>query len=491
MNLFEEAVIYATVMHAGKTRKRNHAPYILHPLEVSQIISTMTDDIEVIAAGVLHDVVEDTDGTLEEIRNRFGDRVAALVESETENKYEGQDKGETWERRKKETLKMLANATDKGVKMLWLADKLSNMRSLARAYSEEGNKTWEIFNQKDPNMHRWYYKAVAEQLEIDLNRTGAFKEYIRHINSIWPGTIDSEKAKYKKYRELSVDGCKIIGKGAKGTVYRYDDELVVKVYNEKNLFKDIETEISLSKKAFVAGIPTAISFGIVTVGNQYGSMFELLDSECVSNLIANDPVNVEIYAKKMADIAKDMHGIDGSDMGLNDYTPTVYTWVEGGLRYENPELADKVKGLIDGIAGAKTLIHGDYHTGNVMEQKGEFLLIDMDRLSTCHPIVELSGIYMFYIGLGEIDKSVIENFMGFSYDTSKKFYQYFMETYLNTKDETVIAKLTDKAALLAYARMVRKCYKKAGDMTAENRKACDYYMSKINELITRVESLNI
>lgn len=490
MNLFEEAVIYSTVMHAGKKRKRNNAPYILHPLEVSQIISTMTDDIEVIAAGVLHDVVEDTDGTIEEIRNRFGERVAKLVASETENKYEGEDKGETWERRKKETLKMLANSNDKGIKMLWLADKLSNMRSLARAYSEEGNKIWEIFNQKDPNMHKWYYKAVAEQLEIDLNRTGAFKEYIRHINSIWPGTIDSDKAKYKKYRELSVEGCKVIGKGAKGTVYRYDDELVVKVYNEKNLFKDIETEINLSKKAFVAGIPTAISFGIVTVGNQYGSMFELLNSDCVSNLIAKNPDNVESYAKEMAAIARDMHGIDGSKMGLDDYTATVYEWIKGGVLYEDSEVANKINGLIDGIAGAKTLIHGDYHTGNVMEQDGEFLIIDMDHLSTCHPIVELSGIYMFYAGLGELDPSVIENFMGFSYDTSKAFYKFFMENYLNTKDEDVIANITDKAALLAYARMVRKCYKKT-QQSDNDRAACGYYMNKINNILSRVDSLDL
>ena len=219
-------------------------------------------------------------------------------------------------------------------------------------------------------------------------------------------------------------------------------------------------------------------------------MFELLNSDCVSNLIAKNPDNVESYAKEMAAIARDMHGIDGSKMGLDDYTATVYEWIKGGVLYEDSEVANKINGLIDGIAGAKTLIHGDYHTGNVMEQDGEFLIIDMDHLSTCHPIVELSGIYMFYVGLGELDPSVIENFMGFSYDTSKAFYKFFMENYLNTKDEDVIANITDKAALLAYARMVRKCYKKT-QQSDDDRAACSYYMNKINNILSRVDSLDL
>ena len=87
MNLLEEAIIYATVMHQGKVRKFNGIPYILHPMEVAQILSTMTEDAEIITAGILHDIVEDTDGTLAEIEKRFGERVAALVDSESENTY--------------------------------------------------------------------------------------------------------------------------------------------------------------------------------------------------------------------------------------------------------------------------------------------------------------------------------------------------------------------------------------------------------------------
>ena len=134
MNLLEEAIIYSTVMYQGKVRKLGGSPFILHPLEVAQILSTMTDDMEVIAAGVLHDIIEDTDGTLPEIRKRFGDRVAMLVDSETENDYPDEDRTATWKKRKDESLENLRRSTDIGVKMLWLADKLSNMRSLAGSY---------------------------------------------------------------------------------------------------------------------------------------------------------------------------------------------------------------------------------------------------------------------------------------------------------------------------------------------------------------------
>lgn len=143
MDLLEEAIIYSTIMHQGKKRKINNTPYILHPLEVAQILSSMTDDQEIIAAGVLHDIVEDTDGTLKEIKKRFGERVAMLVNSETEEQFPGEDRASTWQKRKELSLEMLKRSTDIGVKMLWLADKLSNMRSLAGAYGEVGDKLWE------------------------------------------------------------------------------------------------------------------------------------------------------------------------------------------------------------------------------------------------------------------------------------------------------------------------------------------------------------
>ena len=489
MNIFEEAVIYATEKHEGMIRKMKKTPYMLHPMEVAQIISTMTTDLEIISAGLLHDTVEDTDATIEEIREKFGDRVADLVESETENKYPGEDPGVSWKRRKDESMVMLKNSRDMGVKMLWLADKLSNIRSIAATVTEKGDEIWSIFHQKDPKLQLWYYRSVAEILEMDLNRTGAYKEFIRHINEIWPGTFDSGKAKYKKYREYSVEGCKVIGKGAKGTVYKYDDELIIKVYNEKNTYKDIERENYLARQAFVAGIPTAISFGIVTVGNSYGSMFELLNSASMSELIARNQQEVELYADQMADIARQIHSTNAEDMNLPDYTDEVYAWINGGIAHEDRELTEHITKMIDELPRVKTMIHGDFHTGNVMMQQGEPLLIDMDRLSTCHPIVELCGVYMFYVAFGELDPDMIESFMGFTYDTSLRFYKEFMVRYMQGREELIEA-VNDKAALLCYVRLVRRVYKKGTNLSEKDAAARDFYMGRIRELLQRVDSFD-
>ena len=138
MDLFETALTFAVKAHAGAVRKGGAVPYVLHPLEVAVIAGTLTNDPEVLAAAVLHDTVEDTPATLSEIENAFGGRVARLVSSETENKRRGVPPEESWQIRKEESLRELKNASDPGTKIIWLSDKLSNMRSFYRMYRREG-----------------------------------------------------------------------------------------------------------------------------------------------------------------------------------------------------------------------------------------------------------------------------------------------------------------------------------------------------------------
>ncbi len=489
MNMLEEAIIYATVLHQGKVRKFTGIPFILHPMEVAQILSTMTNDQEIITAGILHDIVEDTDGTLSEIEKRFGKRVAFLVSSESETEYPDEDPSATWQRRKEDSLKVLRSSTDIGVKMLWLADKLANIRSLAGQYSAIGEEIWQKLHQSDPAMQCWYYRTIAETVELSLNKTGAFKELIKHINFIWPGTFDSEKARFKKYREVSVDGCKLVGRGAKGEVYRYDDELVIKVYNENNTYRDVEREIALSRKAFILGMPTAISFGIVSVGERYGAMFELVDAETISHYIAKSPGQVDTYAKIFADLALTIHSLTADE---SDGFPEVYDrlrgYIQTGIGYEDEALAEKCLALIDALPDKEHLVHGDFHTGNVFLQKGEPFLIDMDRISRGHPIAEIADLYYFYVVLGEEKPSTVEKFMGFSYDTAKRFFRTFLINYLGTEDEDRLAEVTEKAALLCYARMVRKLRTK-DTLTEESRQTMKRYIEKTAALADKLDTL--
>ncbi len=186
MTLFEEAIRFAVEAHQGMTRKRESIPFILHPLEVAAIVGTMTSDEEVLAAAVLHDTVEDTPVTMGEIESRFGPRVAALVASETEDKHPELPRSESWRIRKEESLRALAAAEDPGAKLIWLGDKLSNMRSFHRAWKISGNSLWDSFNQKDPAQQAWYFRSVDALLE-EFRSYEAWQEFHYFVETIFEG----------------------------------------------------------------------------------------------------------------------------------------------------------------------------------------------------------------------------------------------------------------------------------------------------------------
>ena len=187
MTIFDEAIKLAVSAHSGQTRKTDTVPYILHPMEAAVIAGSVTDDLDVLAAAVLHDAVEDTSISVDEIASKLGDRVAQLVAEESEDKRDGRPPEETWKLRKEETLAELAKTTDRDVKILWLADKLSNLRSIQRALAKEGQAAWQRFHQHDPEEQGWYYRSVAELLKGELQGTQAWQEYEALVKAVFEG----------------------------------------------------------------------------------------------------------------------------------------------------------------------------------------------------------------------------------------------------------------------------------------------------------------
>ena len=176
MELVSEAIAFAVKAHDGMRRKKSEAPYILHPMEAAVIVGTMTNDQNLIAAAALHDVVEDADISIEEVEEKFGKRVRELVESETEDKRADLPPAQTWRIRKEESLAVLKNTEDIGVLMVWLGDKLANMRSIYRDFKVEGMAMWQRFNQKDVNEQAWYYRSIVKLTER-LSDQSAWIEY--------------------------------------------------------------------------------------------------------------------------------------------------------------------------------------------------------------------------------------------------------------------------------------------------------------------------
>ena len=176
MELVSEAIVFAVKAHDGMRRKKSDAPYILHPMEAAVIVGTMTDDQNLIAAAALHDVVEDAGIAIEEIEKNFGKRVRELVQSETEDKRADLPPAATWRIRKEESLAVLKNTDDIDVLMVWLGDKLANMRSIYRDWKVEGDAVWQRFNQKDVKEQAWYYHSIVT-LTKPLSDTSAWLEY--------------------------------------------------------------------------------------------------------------------------------------------------------------------------------------------------------------------------------------------------------------------------------------------------------------------------
>lgn len=187
--MIDRAIQFAAHAHKGMYRKGNKQPYIFHPLEVLGLVSMMTDDDEILCAAMLHDTVEDTGATLQDIRSEFGDRVANLVGYETEDKRKGQNKADTWEERKKEAIECLKNVEDIGAKMVCLGDKVSNLRSFHLLQLQQGEKMWDNFNNHDPMKHYWYYSELGKALS-DLKDYAVYKEYLFLIDTIFSKYIE-------------------------------------------------------------------------------------------------------------------------------------------------------------------------------------------------------------------------------------------------------------------------------------------------------------
>ena len=184
MDKVTKAIQFASNAHDGMRRKKDKNPYILHPMEAAVIVGSMTDDEDIICAALLHDVVEDTPTTIEEVDALFGARVRALVESETEDKRADLPPENTWRIRKEESLEDLAGSGDEAVLMLWLGDKLANMRSFYRIHKSEGESMWQSFNQKDPQQQKWYYTRITE-LTSPLKEFAAWQEYNALVNIVF------------------------------------------------------------------------------------------------------------------------------------------------------------------------------------------------------------------------------------------------------------------------------------------------------------------
>lgn len=338
-----------------------------------------------------------------------------------------------------------------------------------------------------------YISSAGLRVILHLKRTNpdlTLKNVSSEIYEILDATGFSQLMKVEKaYRRVSVEGCEVIGQGSNGTIYRIDQDNVVKVYNNADALEDIQHEREVARLALVLGIPTAISYDIVRVGESYGSVFELLNASSFSKIIVNEPEKMDWCVSEFTEMLKKIHGTLVPAGKLPDMREKALEWAEF-LRPKLPEEAGaKLCALIEAVPHDDHMIHGDYHTKNLELQDDEVLLIDMDTLAVGHPIFELGSIYNAFLGFSEYYHEQVRIFQGFDRETSARFFGKFLAAYLGTDDPEKIKEVEDKARIIGYTRLVRRAIRR-GDMSVERDRAeLALWKGELLELLEKYDTL--
>ena len=293
----------------------------------------------------------------------------------------------------------------------------------------------------------------------------------------------------KAYRVVSVEGCEEIGRGANGTIYRIDRDNVVKVYNNADALADIQHEREVAKLALILGIPTAISYDVVRVGESYGSVFELLNARSFSKIIATEPEKLDWCVEEYVKLLKTIHGTLVPAGKLPDMRETALDWARFMQDYLPREAGAKLLALVEAVPRDDHMLHGDYHTKNLELQNDEVLLIDMDTLAVGHPIFELASIYNAFVGYSELNPETILAFQGFDQETGRTFWHKALSAYLGTNCSAKLREVEDKARIIGYTRMIRRSIRRKGLETEQGRAEIELWKRELLELLERTDKL--
>ena len=293
----------------------------------------------------------------------------------------------------------------------------------------------------------------------------------------------------KAYRVVSIEGCEEIGRGANGSIYRIDKDNVVKVYNNPDALEDIQHEREVARLALILGIPTAISYDVVRVGDSYGSVFEMLNAESFSKILATEPDKFEWCVEEYVDMLKRIHDTAVPAGKLPDMRETVISWAEFMQDYLPEGPAKKLLAMVEAVPHDDHMIHGDYHTKNLELQDDEVLLIDMDTLAVGNPVFELGSMFNAYVGFSELDHEIIKKFQGFDFETASRFWRRTLECYLGTTDDDVIRSVEDKARIIGYTRLIRRSIRRGGFENPARKAEIDHWTEELIELLGKTDTL--
>ncbi len=293
----------------------------------------------------------------------------------------------------------------------------------------------------------------------------------------------------KAYRVVSVEGCEVIGEGFNGKVYRIDKDNVVKTYKNADALAEIQHEREVAKLALILGVPTAISYDVVRVGDSYGSVFELLNAKSFAKILAKEPERMDYCVREYVRMLKKIHSIEVPEGKLPSRKARLLKSV-ARIKDSLPDgLGEKLERMTEAIPESNHMIHGDFHTKNIVVADGEVLLIDMDTLSTGHPIFELVSMYNSYVGYSEYDPEIVIRFQGFNAETARKFWHESLAAYLGTKDEDRINEVEEKVRILSYTYLYDWGNRHPAAVGEHGEETMALWKGRLVELLKKVDSL--
>ncbi|MCR5419821.1 MAG: anti-sigma factor antagonist [Lachnospiraceae bacterium] len=314
----------------------------------------------------------------------------------------------------------------------------------------------------------------------------------RDVYDIFETTGFTELLKVQKaYREVSVKDCEIIGKGFFGTVYRLDAETIVKVYKGKDSIPMILNEQKMARKAFINGIPTAISYDIVRVGEDYGSVFELLNAKTLNDIVIDGEKSIEDIVSSYVDMICLVHSTSMKEGELPDVRETFSDYLEVIEQCLNEHEIIRYRGFISSMPYDPHVTHGDIQMKNVMVVDGEMMLIDMDTLCLGNPIFDLQALYVTYQLFSEDEPDNTMNFLGISKEKADRIWELIIEDYYEGLDKETIEVILRKIKLVSYIRflyLIMSTDLKKGELGELRIK---HTKEHISELIDTVEDLII
>ena len=293
----------------------------------------------------------------------------------------------------------------------------------------------------------------------------------------------------KGLRKISVEGCKVIGEGFYGRVYRISPDTIVKVYFRGGDVSNVIRERTLAKTAFVLGVPTAISYDIVKVEEQgkecYGSVFELLDCASLRDLVRDNPDKLDLYIKMHTDLLKKINSTMVLSKDLPMAKDATKEWLAAVENILDKPIFDKLKALIATIPDISYMVHGDCHVKNILVQNNEPILIDMDTLAKGHQIFDVMAFYLTYIAYELSEPGNTKSFLGLDADVCEKIYKGIFKGLYGDRSKEEQEQIQMKIETLGFLLLLYR----ATIYYPDDQKRITLCVSRINKYVPLLETM--